>query len=283
MHYLNLGCGSRFQPAWTNINFTSSSEGVIAHNLKQGIPFPDESFDVVYHSHVLEHFTRIEADPFIKECYRVLRPHGILRVVVPDLEEIAKMYLYCLEKAIDGSEESQQNYQWMLLEMYDQMVRNQPGGEMSRFLSNKDLSNQEFVIKRCGVEIKNIILAAQKQITFLKPVSEHSFNKFFKHIYRLLRYADYRHQEILKVMLSSTELTALQLGQFRQGGEVHQWMYDRYSLSVLLENCGLKEIMRRTADESYISEWTSFNLDTESDGSIYKPDSIYMEGVKPVL
>ena len=54
MQCLNLGCGDRYHPDWTNINFTSTGGGVIAHNLKQGIPFPDESFDVVYHSHVLE-------------------------------------------------------------------------------------------------------------------------------------------------------------------------------------------------------------------------------------
>jgi hypothetical protein len=39
--------------------------------------------------------------------------------------------------------------------------------------------------------------------------------------------------------------------------------------------------MTHPADESYITNWTSFNLDTEPDGSIYKPDSLYMEAVKP--
>jgi predicted SAM-dependent methyltransferase len=281
--YLNLGCGYRYHPDWTNINFISTGEGVIAHNLKQGIPFPDASFDVVYHSHVLEHFPKSEAESFIKECYRVLRPQGILRVVVPDLEEIARMYLHSLEKASHGFEEWEQNYHWMLLEMYDQTVRNDPGGEMKSFLSQKELSNQEFVVKRCGVEIKNIILSAQNQISSPKPVPENLISKLIKHIYRLLRYSDYRHQAILQIILSPTELESLKIGQFRQSGEIHQWMYDHYSLSVLLKNCGLEKITKRTADESYINGWTSFNLDTEPDGSIYKPDSLYMEAVKSVL
>ena len=283
MKYLNLGCGDRYHPDWTNINFTSTGEGVIAHNLKQGIPFPDESFDVVYHSHVLEHFPKTEAEPFIQECYRVLRPQGILRVVVPDLEQITRMYLHSLEKASHGFEEWKQNYQWILLEMYDQTVRNCSGGEMKSFLSRKELSNQEFVIKRCGVEIQNIIVAAQKEIISTKPEPENFVKKLLKHIYRLLRYSDYRRQAIFKVILSSSELESLKIGQFRQSGEVHQWMYDYYSLSVLLKNCGLEKITKRTADESYIKDWTSFNLDTEPDGSIYKPDSLYMEAVKPVL
>lgn len=283
MKYLNLGCGDRYHPDWTNINFISTGEGVIAHNLKQGIPFPDESFDVVYHSHVLEHFPKTEAEPFIQECYRVLRPQGVLRVVVPDLEQITRMYLHSLEKASHGFEEWKQNYQWMLLEMYDQTVRNCSGGEMKSFLSRKELSNQEFVIKRCGVEIQNIIVAAQKEIISTKPEPENFVKKLLKHIYRLLRYSDYRRQAIFKVILSSSELESLKIGQFRQSGEVHQWMYDYYSLSVLLKNCGLEKIAKKTADESYLNDWTSFNLDTELDGSIYKPDSLYMEAVKPVL
>ena len=60
-------------------------------------------------------------------------------------------------------------------------------------------------------------------------------------------------------------------------------MYDRYSLSILLKNCGLAEITKRNAYESFIDEWTKFYLDTEPDGSVYKPDSLYIEAVKPVV
>ncbi len=119
MNFLNLGCGQRFHPDWTNIDFSSTNEGVIAHNLNQGIPFPDNFFDVVYHSHVLEHFSKAEAELFLKECYRVLRPKGIIRVVVPDLENIAKTYLTALEKIDSGDYEWIANYEWILLEMFD--------------------------------------------------------------------------------------------------------------------------------------------------------------------
>ena len=280
--YLNLGCGNRFHSSWDNINFVSTAEGVVAHDLKQGVPFANNSFDVVYHSHVLEHFPQVEAVKLIRECYRVLRPQGILRVVVPDLEQIARMYLHCLENASIGSEEWEQNYQWILLEMYDQTVRNKSGGDMINFLSRQNISSQEFAIARCGSEINNIIDNSQQQ-SFANTIPENNFKKFLKHIYRLLRYSNYRHQAFLKLILSQTELDALEIGQFRQSGEVHQWMYDHYSLSGLLKKCGLQEITKCTAHESCIPEWTSFNLDTEPDGSVYKPDSLYMESIKPVL
>jgi len=50
-------------------------------------------------------------------------------------------------------------------------------------------------------------------------------------------------------------------------------MYDRYSLALLLK-CGLENITQRLSAESYIPDWASFNLDTEPDGTVYKPDSI---------
>jgi hypothetical protein len=58
-------------------------------------------------------------------------------------------------------------------------------------------------------------------------------------------------------------------------------MYDRYSLKRLLEESGFVDIKQYAANESSIPYWTSFNLDTEPDGTVYKPDSFYMEAVKP--
>ena len=53
---LNLGCGGRYHKDWINIDFNSSGPDVIKHNLCLGIPSPNEDFDVVYHSDLLEHF-----------------------------------------------------------------------------------------------------------------------------------------------------------------------------------------------------------------------------------
>ena len=68
-------------------------DNVTVHNLKHGIPWPDSSVDVVYHSHFLEHLDREVAPAFMREALRVLRPAGIQRIVVPDLEHAARAYL----------------------------------------------------------------------------------------------------------------------------------------------------------------------------------------------
>src|ERR1700743_2591931 len=90
--YLNLGCGHHFNKRWVNVDFVSIGDDVIGHNLLKGIPFDDSSFEVVYHSHVLEHFQKRDAVKFIDECYRVLKPGGTIRVVIPDLEQIVTHY-----------------------------------------------------------------------------------------------------------------------------------------------------------------------------------------------
>ncbi len=73
--------------------FRSLPVNVMVHNLTNGIPFDSDSVDAVYHSHVLEHFDRDAAKKFLLEVRRVLKPGGIQRIVVPDLEEICRTYL----------------------------------------------------------------------------------------------------------------------------------------------------------------------------------------------
>jgi predicted SAM-dependent methyltransferase len=152
---LNLGCGEQAHPEWTNVDFfpymarytlpvvrtyvrrraarrdVLTPEGVPVRfiDLRRGIPFPDASFDVVYHSHMLEHLERATARAFLRECLRVLRPGGILRVVVPDLEVRARDYLAALERARSGDPEAALAYEWSVVDIVDQMTRTTPGGE----------------------------------------------------------------------------------------------------------------------------------------------------------
>jgi hypothetical protein len=74
---------------------------------------------------------------------------------------------------------------------------------------------------------------------------------------------------------------ALGIGMFRLTGEVHQWMYDRYSLKDLLLTAGFRDPIQQTASTSRIQNWSSFNLDTLPDGTAYKPDFLFMEATKP--
>jgi predicted SAM-dependent methyltransferase len=58
---------------------------VINHNVVNGLPFEDSSVQCIFSSHFIEHLTFEESINFLKECYRVLRPNGILRIICPDI------------------------------------------------------------------------------------------------------------------------------------------------------------------------------------------------------
>jgi len=64
----------------------------IPHDLKYGLPFPDESVDFLYSSHLLEHLFRDDAAGLLKEAYRVLKKGGSIRICVPDLEYAISLY-----------------------------------------------------------------------------------------------------------------------------------------------------------------------------------------------
>ncbi len=279
MKYLNLGCGQRFHSAWTNLDFRSTGPNVIAHDLTQGIPFPDSSFDVIYHSHILEHFSKSKAKFFVNECCRVLRPQGILRVAVPDLEQIIRAYLDSLEKAQTGCLDAAKNYDWLLLELFDQVARNNSGGEMAAYLFQEHIPNKDFVLERLGAEARSLIEASQRQCD-VNHSREFILKKGLRSLLDFFRESGKRRDFFLKKILSAAEYDAFQVGEFRRQGEIHQWMYDSYSLAKLLSDCGFSEVTRRNATDSSVPDWSKFNLDSEVDGTIYKPDSIFMEAVK---
>lgn len=278
---LNLGCGKRFHPYWTNIDFVSTGDGVIAHNLLKGIPFPDNEFDAVYHSHVLEHFSREDGKTFMKECWRVLKKGGVVRVAIPDLEGIIRNYVWCLEGALKGDQEAVLNYEWIMLELYDQTVRNQSGGEMAKYFFQDEIRNERFVFSRVGAEGKQIrenYLNAKKHdkkgyVYVPDPLLKRIFNlQLYRNKIQKLFFKK-EHNELLE----NKHYT--EIGKFRLGGEIHQWMYDRYSLKKLLIESGFSTVKIRTASESDILNWNNYELESKN-GAIYKPDSLFVEAKK---
>jgi len=61
-------------------------------DIKNELPDENESVNFIYCSHVLEHFEKEEARDILKECRRVLKDKGIIRIVLPDLNKIIKNY-----------------------------------------------------------------------------------------------------------------------------------------------------------------------------------------------
>ena len=269
MKYLNLACGNRFHKDWINIDFVSPSEFVLAHNLLNGIPFSDNYFDAVYNSHVLGHFSKLQGVSFIEECFRVLKTGGVIRIVIPDLEQLAREYIQALEQVSSiENEKTRANYDWSVVELIDEMVREEPGGEMLNYWKQKNIINEDQIVKRVGHEflrIREFIVQTNNQSSVAIKESNKSFKTRFK-------------KYILKKL--NVRIEDSDLGKFRNSGELFKWMYDRYSISRLLKEIGFTDIKIQTADQSYIVDWNKYlELDMEN-GRVRKPDSLFIEAKK---
>lgn len=101
MRLLNLGCGSVRPKAqeWTNLDELraqlsegtperrnlDSEENYIDFKIGSGpLPFTDNLFHGILASHLIEHFDCMEGVAIMKDCYRILKPGGVLVVSVPD-------------------------------------------------------------------------------------------------------------------------------------------------------------------------------------------------------
>jgi len=88
---LHLGCGSKFIPGFVHVDLIEGDhihhQGSVAE-----LPYADESVELIYASHILEHFGRWEMHNVLQEWLRVLVPGGVLRLAVPDFAACSKIY-----------------------------------------------------------------------------------------------------------------------------------------------------------------------------------------------
>ena len=124
---VNLGCGLQCLPGWINIDgsltalfgskkfpfinkilyrLAGSSDyysfnaynkiiqtaDLKFYNLKNYVPLADDSADIIYCSHFLEHLNKNDGRQFLRECFRSLNKGGLLRLALPDLDFAMALY-----------------------------------------------------------------------------------------------------------------------------------------------------------------------------------------------
>lgn len=72
-------------------------QSIMVRNVRKKLPFDDESVDFVYSSHLIEHLRKEEGEKVLRECFRVLKRDGLIRLIIPDLELMARNYLKEIE------------------------------------------------------------------------------------------------------------------------------------------------------------------------------------------
>jgi predicted SAM-dependent methyltransferase len=90
---VNIGCGLSAKPEWVNLDFFPFPGVNCLHDCRRGLPFSDDSVKCIFTEHFFEHIDYIEEVPFfLSECYRVLKPGGVIRIIVPDAEKYLRAY-----------------------------------------------------------------------------------------------------------------------------------------------------------------------------------------------
>lgn len=112
---LNLGCGQTVIAGWDNVDYSLGARlaripvlgwlvrrtklfnvewnsSIKLHDLRKPLPYPADSVDIIYTSHTLEHLSREDGRLLLESCNQVLKPGGVLRIVVPDLAEYVRRY-----------------------------------------------------------------------------------------------------------------------------------------------------------------------------------------------
>jgi predicted SAM-dependent methyltransferase len=265
--FLNLACGDYFIESenWVNLDWAPKSRKVIQANLLGRIPFEDNSFDFLYCSHFLEHIPKKDVLNFLTECNRVLKSNGRARFVLPDFENIAREYVHNIDNNLLKFAE------FNIVEMIDQCVRKESGGELIKWYKNSlnDPQLSRYINKRTGYKINQNPKNRNRTLNKIQ-------NLTFKKIYYIIQIKTI--EAIIKVFPKwyrdnhvSTTAT----------GEKHLWVHDFNSVQEALLQSGYHSVVKLNAFTSLELDFPVVPLDVDLEGSPIKgAESMYIEALK---
>jgi predicted SAM-dependent methyltransferase len=89
---LHIGCGENVLPNWLNADYFPERKDILHLDATKPFRLPSNSFDFVFSEHMIEHISYIDAMSMLRECHRVLRPGGRVRISTPDLAFVVGLY-----------------------------------------------------------------------------------------------------------------------------------------------------------------------------------------------
>jgi SAM-dependent methyltransferase len=268
-----------FLKEWTNLKFSvlpHTENGSVQHyDIRQSLPFPEDTFDSVYALRIIEHLTPEEGREFVAEVFRVLRPGGIFRVSTPDLEWIARAYLERLDEcAQQPTEQTTVRYDWAVLELLDQMARDRSGGLMRETVKQGHY-DPAYSRERYGDVFAEFY--QQPSLGCHEPVRKTLVERVMsKSPADLLRAVGGRLNGIFFSWLPNRQSQPVHENP-RKTRESNLWTYDRLSLRLLLEEQGFKKFSVKSYAESDIVGWARYDLDRSNHGEHPVEPSLYVE------
>ena len=90
---LHLGCGNRYIPGFMHVDAIKFDHVDLVESVDHLPVFSDNSIDLIYACHLLEHFNKKRIPEVLKEWRRILKKKGVLRLSVPDFKVLSELYV----------------------------------------------------------------------------------------------------------------------------------------------------------------------------------------------
>jgi SAM-dependent methyltransferase len=91
---INFGCGLEQKlPGWINVDSNVAAAPDVLADLARDMPFPSASADFIFSEAFLEQLDLEQSKHFLRECRRILKPGGVMRLLAADLEKLLRTYL----------------------------------------------------------------------------------------------------------------------------------------------------------------------------------------------
>lgn len=90
---INLGSGHWKLEGWVNVDIDPDSEPDVLADLSGPLPFDDGVAGYMHTEDFIDQLDLPGARRFLLECHRILAPGGVIRILTPDVEQLARMYL----------------------------------------------------------------------------------------------------------------------------------------------------------------------------------------------
>jgi predicted SAM-dependent methyltransferase len=274
--------GGVFLNQWNNVIF-SARPGRPLPNTRYvdlsaaPLPFPDATFDAVYAYHIFEHLTPLHGERCARQIFKLLKPGGIWRISVPDLESACRDYLRMLDTAAhEPTPRNVLRYRWAVMVIFEQMVRDRSGGQMLEAIKRGEYDAAQMQ-EMFGDALRSIIeRSAAAEANDARAGSRHRGRSFFRSVLRSLYRAAQR-------AAGKKFPPAADYGRMdpRETKEAVQWMYDRLSLRLLLEHAGFEAVRQVDHASSSIPRWSQYDFDRANHGDYPFDPSVYFEGCKP--
>ena len=150
---------------------------------------------------------------------------------------------------------------------------------MAEYLGKEGIQDKEFIISRIGSVGRDLLSKSTNTRARYAGTSEpRSLLKRCAAV--LMGTSPTLREALISRVLGKEDRRALKIGQFVLDGELHKWMYDSYSLGLVLVQAGFNDVQRCSPTQSKIPGWDKYFLDIDPDGFIHSPCSLYMEGIK---